>query len=194
MLASSYTPGLKIDGVAAIAPATEQVTMGEHMQSLGVGTNLATYLINACSDTYGDVSLSASVRPGATVLVTHAAQRCVLDPSLVASQIAGAGGKSVANRDVDGRALGARLRENTPTGDIGGASLLIDQGTGEEIIDVAMTRQWVAELCAAGYKLALVTYPDLSHLGIVFDSTFTTNLIDWTVDPFAGSPARYSCL
>lgn len=193
-LASRYAPGLKIDGVAALAPATDLVPLGERMQSIGVGTILSAYLIAAYSDTYSDVRLSAYVRPGATVKVIQAAQRCVTDPSLAASLIAGVSGQSVSTRDVGSGALGARLRENTPTADMGSAPLLVAQGTGDEIINIALTQQWVTAQCAAGYRLAFTTYPDLTHLGIIHDATFTTNLINWTVDRFAGRPAPNTCV
>jgi acetyl esterase/lipase len=192
-LAASYAPDLKIVGVAALAPATDLLPLAKQVQFSAAGTIASAYLITSYSNTYSNVRFNDYVRAGAYVQVTHAAKRCLTDPSLAASLIAGSGGQSIARQDFSSGSLAARLSENTPTANLGGIPLLVAQGTGDEVINISITQNWVAAQCAAGYHLAFKPYPDLTHMGLLGDSMFTTDLVDWTVDRFSGAPAPATC-
>jgi acetyl esterase/lipase len=193
-LARSYAPQLKIDGVAALAPATDLVPLAERVQTAAAGTVVTGYFLVAYSNTYKNVSFDAYVRPGARVQVHKAAQRCLTDPGLAASVIAGSGGQSIFVKPVASGSLGVRLRQNTPTADMGGAPLLVAGGTGDEVINIAINEKWVHDQCAAGDKLDFITYPNLTHMGVLdADSPLTKQLTDWTVDRFAGKPAPNTC-
>jgi hypothetical protein len=77
---------------------------------------------------------------------------------------------------------------------MGGAPLLVGQGTSDEVIDISITEQWVADECAAGRELDFRKYPDRSHMGVLdADSPLTEELIAWTADRLAGKPASNSC-
>lgn len=151
-------------------------------------------MITSFSNTYRDVRFDDYVRPGARVQVRTAAQRCLTDPGLAASFIAGSGGQSIFSKDLAGRPLGERLRANTPTADMGGAPLLVAQGTGDEVINISINEKWVADQCAAGYKLDFKKYPNLIHMGVLdATSPLTEELVAWTADRFAGKPASSNC-
>jgi acetyl esterase/lipase len=193
-LAASYAPGLTIDGVAGQAPATDLVSLAERVQTAAAGTVVTEYVIAAYSDTYPDVRFSDYVRPGAVVQVRAAAQRCLTDPGLAASVIAGSGGQSIFGKNLASGPLGDRLRQNTPTADMGGAPLLVAGGTGDEVINIAINEKWVAGQCAAGYHLDFITYPGLTHMGVLAaDSPLTGELTTWTAGRFAGKPAPATC-
>jgi acetyl esterase/lipase len=193
-LAPSYAPQLKIVGVAALSPATDLVPLAESVQHAAAGTVVTGYVITAYSNTYNDVRFDDYVRPGARAQVRNAARRCLTDPGLAASVIAASGGESIFGKNLASGPLGRRLRQNTPTADMGGAPLLVAQGTGDEVISIKITENWVPEQCAAGYKLDFRKYPGLTHMGVLAaKSPLTEQLTRWTADRFAGKPAPNTC-
>jgi acetyl esterase/lipase len=193
-LAATYAPNLKIDGVAALAPATNLVSLANVIEGKTVGNILGAYLVAAYADTYPDIHLNNYVRPGAIAAVDQAAKRCLTDPGLVASVIISATQpKGVFKDDLTTGPLANRLKQNTPTADMA-PPLLVAQGTGDEVIPVSITRTWVANQCAAGHKLQFQTYPNLTHMGLVApNSALTTYLINWTTNRFAGKPPPNNC-
>jgi hypothetical protein len=77
---------------------------------------------------------------------------------------------------------------------MGGAPLFVGQGTGDEVINIAITKQWVHKQCSAGYKLDFRTYAGRTHMGVLdADSPLTPQLSTWTADRFAGKPAPNTC-
>lgn len=193
-LAPSYAPELQIDGVAALSPATDIVALAQSVQHRALGTVVSAFVLTAYSDAYDDVRLDDYVRPGASVQVREASERCLADPSLAASVISGLGGQSVSTQDPSAGPLGERLRENIPTADVGGVPLLVAQGTGDEVINISITEEWVPAQCAAGYHLDFRTYPDFTHMGVIQPpSPLPAELIAWTADRFAGNPATPTC-
>jgi pimeloyl-ACP methyl ester carboxylesterase len=194
-LAASYAPELKILGVAALAPATDLVPLATRVQhsGSGAGTVVSAYLLRSYSNTYSDVRFDDYVRPGAHALISQAADRCLTDPGLAASVILASTGQSAFSKDESTGPFGDRLRANTPDANLGGIPLFVAQGTGDEVINIAIAQKWVPDQCAAGYKLAFKTYPELTHMVLLSDATFTTDLVSWTVDRFAGNSAPNTC-
>ena len=193
VLADDYAPDLTIDGVAALAPATDLVSLAQRVQGAAAGTVVTAYFLTAYATTYDDVRLDDYVRPGARVAVREAAERCLTDPGLAASLIAASSGESLFSADLATGPLGDRLRENTPTADMD-APLLVAAGTSDEVINIAINEGWVAKQCAAGYELDFRKYPDRSHMGVLeADSPLTEELTAWTADRFEGRPAASTC-
>ena len=194
VLAGDYASDLTIDGVAALAPASDLVPLAKRVQGKAAGTVVSVYFLTAYANTYDDVRVDDYVRPGARVQEREAAERCLTDPGLAASVIAASGGESIFGTDLSSGPLGGRLRENTPTADMGGAPLLVAGGTADEVINIAINEGWIAKQCAAGHKLDFRTYPDRSHMGVLeADSPLTEELTTWTADRFAGKPAASTC-
>jgi len=108
-LAASYAPQLKIDGVAALAPATDLIALAESVQHVAAGTVVTGYVIADYSQTYKDIRFDDYVRPGAHAQVRNAAKRCLTDPGLAASFIAGSGGQSIFSKPLASGPLGTRL-------------------------------------------------------------------------------------
>lgn len=194
ILAASYAPDLNIDGVAALSPATNLPAMTEAVQGQLGGSLGSAFMISAYSNTYDDVDIDHYVRAGARVQVREAATRCLSDPALLASIITSLPAtQSVFAVNPTSGPAGARLAENTPTEHIA-APLLVAQGTGDEVIPFSITNDWVAQRCAAGQHLEFVSYPDLTHMGVLQpDSPLPAKLITWTADRFAGQPAEPTC-
>lgn len=194
ILADRYAPELTIDGVAALSPATELPAMSAAVQGQLGGALGSAYVITAYSETYNDVHFDDYVRPGAAVEVREASKRCLSDPALVVSVITSLPAtQSVFSADPTTGALGKHLADNTPTALIR-APLLVAQGTGDEVIPYSITKDWVTNQCAAGQHLEFVSYPDLTHMGVLQpDSGLPDKLIAWTADRFAGKPDQPTC-
>jgi uncharacterized membrane protein HdeD (DUF308 family)/acetyl esterase/lipase len=193
VLADDYAPDLTINGVAALAPASDLVPLAQRVQGAAAGTIVTAFFLTAYAGTYDDVKLDDYVRPGARVTVREAAGRCLSEPGLAVSLITASGGESLFARDLSTGPLGDRLRENTPTADMK-PPLLVASGTGDEVINIAINEGWVAQQCAAGYKLDFRTYPGRTHMGVLdADSPLTDELATWTADRFAGKPAASTC-
>lgn len=194
MVARDYAPELTVDGVAALAPATDLVALAEEVQHRPGGDLLSAYVGVAYSDTYDNVHLDTYIRAGARVAVNEAARRCVSDPAVMASVVvAGPQNQSVLRRDVTSGPLGDRLSDNIPTANLP-APLLVAQGTSDDVIPITITEDWIPEQCAAGYELDFRTYRGLSHLSLVTpDSPLIDDLTGWTRDRFAGDPAHSTC-
>lgn len=194
MVAGDYAPRLTIDGVAALAPATDLVTLAQDVQHKPGGALVSAYVGTAYSRTYDDVHLDGYIRRGARVLVAEAARRCVRDPAVLASVLeVGPEWQSVVVGDFTSGPLGDRLRDNTPTADVG-APLLVAQGTDDEVIPVGITEAWVPRQCAAGHDLDFRTYRGLTHLSLVAeDSPLTNHLTNWTTARFAGEAPTSTC-
>ena len=168
--------------------------MSEGVQGqLGGALGLA-YLISACSSTYSDVHFDNYVRPGARTQAREASKRCLSDPALLLSIITSLPAtQSVFAADPTTGAVGERLAENTPT-DLISISLLVAHGTGDEVIPFSITEDWVTKQCAAGQHLEFVSYPNLTHMGVLQpDSGLPDRLIAWTADRFAGTPPEPTC-
>ena len=193
LLAEDYAPDLAIDGVSAIAPVTDPVSLVQSIEHSAGGSILVSLGLTAYSNTYDDVSFDENVRPGAHEMVREAAQRCVPSSSLLASVIAGSGGDSILATDVSSSRFGDRLRENTPSADMR-FPLLVAAGDADEIISIAITESWVADQCAAGYDLDFRAYPGFTHLSVLEEpSAMPGELIAWTEDRFGGVPASSTC-
>jgi hypothetical protein len=87
ILAPSYAPDVTVEGVAALAPATDVVALAEQVQGKPGGSLGSAYVISAYSEIYEDVSFDDYVRAGARVQVAAAAKRCLSDPALLFSLI-----------------------------------------------------------------------------------------------------------
>jgi hypothetical protein len=169
------------------------VSLAQRVQGSAPGTVVTAYVVTSYANTYDDVRLEDYIRPGATVAVREAAERCLTDPSLAASLIAVSSGESVFSTDLSTGPLGERLRENSPTAEMD-VPLLVGQGTGDEVINIAITEAWVAPQCEAGYELDFREYPDRTHMGVLdADSPLTDELPTSTADRFAGNPAESTC-
>jgi uncharacterized membrane protein HdeD (DUF308 family)/alpha-beta hydrolase superfamily lysophospholipase len=194
ILADTYAPELTIDGVAALSPATDLPAMAEAVQGQLGGALGSAYVISAYSSTYSDVHFDDYVRPGARTQVREASTRCLSDPALLLSIITSLPvTQSVFAADPTTGAAGKHLAENTPT-DLISIPLLVAHGTGDEVIPLSITENWVTNQCAAGQHLEFVSYPNLTHMGVLQpDSGLPDKLIAWTADRFAGAPPEPTC-
>ncbi|MDQ0032216.1 uncharacterized membrane protein HdeD (DUF308 family)/pimeloyl-ACP methyl ester carboxylesterase [Arthrobacter bambusae] len=195
-LASGYAPEVKLDGVVAMAPASDTIGLVRSLPALKGGSALAAFVIAAYSATYPDVRFDSYVLPSARIMVREMASRCLSNADEFVSILAALSldnDQGILAADPAEGPLGQRLRENTPTGTIH-APLMVAQGLADPLIRPGMQSTYVASRCAAGEIIDYREFAGRDHLSLVADtSPLIPGLLAWTADRFAGKPAPESC-
>lgn len=193
-LAPDYAPELRIDGVAALAPASNLPALVEVIEDSRVLTLFATYVVQAYASVYEDVRFADYVRPGAQLITREMAQRCLSEPGVAVS--VGQAlllDRPIWDQDPTSGPLGARLAENVPTGPVP-APLLIGQGETDTLITPRAQQAYVADRCAGGQQVDYRTYPGRDHLQLVeADSPAMTEVVEWTRARLEGETALDTC-
>jgi len=191
-LARAYAPDLTLVGVAAAAPATDLVANIGGAKNAAVRALMTSYAAAAWSQVFG-IPLSTIARPAGVDLMRRLAANCVtLDGFRLRTKI-GLARMTYVLRNVDlaadlrwGPLMRANSVEPTPLG----VPLLVAQGSGDVIIDPAVTRRFVERMCAAGQPVRFVTDGG-DHVTIAKRTATTT--VAWLADRFAGRPALSDC-
>lgn len=194
VLAKQYAPELDIEGVAALAPASNLPALVDNLGEVTGGELFASYVIDSYAKTYDDVSYDEYVRPGAQPIVEELAKRCLAEPStLVSIATVLSLDKPIWKGDPDRGTFAARLQENVPTGPIA-APLLIGQGGDDSLVVPSAQDAYVKARCAAGQQVDYRVYDGRDHVPLVeADSPAIPELIAWTRDRIAGKPATSTC-
>lgn len=195
-LAHEYAPDLKLDGVAALAPASNLPALVANLPHVTGGSVFASYVLAAYAATYPDVSERAYLRPGATVTVDRMSQRCLAPPGVLASvltALALSRDPEIFAEDPTTGALGRRLAQNVPPPTIS-APLLIAQGAADKLVIPAAQQDYVNRLCAAGQQVDYRTYAGRDHVPLVEpDSPLIPQLVTWTHDRLDHKPIQQGC-
>jgi uncharacterized membrane protein HdeD (DUF308 family)/alpha-beta hydrolase superfamily lysophospholipase len=194
ILAPTYAPDVTIMGVAAMAPASNLPGLIDNLGNVTGGELFASYVIDAYSRAYPDVTYREYVRPGAQPIVREMAARCLAEKSTLLSVLTIKSlDKTIWNGDPDKGALAARLRENIPAVHIQ-APLLIGQGGADSLVVPAAQDAYIKARCAAGQQVDYRTYPGRDHVPLVEpDSPAVPDLIAWTRDRLEGKTPRSTC-
>ena len=183
-----YAPDVPISGTAALAPASDLVSLVRTMRSAPAGAVLSSYVVTAYARAYPDVNVSEVLRTTARPLVSRIATRCPSEPRSLASVLTAL---SVQEQDVLAEdpgtgPLGRRLRENTPT-DPGTSPLLLAQGDADPLVRPDAQAAYVARLRAGGHRVDYRTYPGRDHGSLVErGSALLPELLRWTAARFRG--------
>jgi len=190
VLAPTYAPDLTIDGVAALAPASNLPGLVSSLDSVTGGEIFASFVVAAYTATYPDVSFVGLVRPGARIIIREMADRCLAEKSsLVSIATALALDGPIWNTSLDRGPIHDRLAANVPVGPIA-APVLIGQGADDTLITPADQAAYVKDRCDAGYAVDYRTYAGRDHVPLIEpDSPLVPDLVAWTADRFAGKPA-----
>ncbi|OAH50154.1 alpha/beta fold hydrolase [Microbacterium oleivorans] len=195
-MAREYAPELYVQGVAALAPASDPPALVQNISSVTGGSIFASYAFASFSSIYDDVSYDDYVRPGADTVLRQMSERCLSDPAIVVS-VAAALGMSGDPRlfstppatgplGIHLRANAAPLRQNAP--------LLVAHGGADGVIPVTTQTAYVERMCAAGQVVDYRIYDGYEHAAVVErPSPLLEELIDWTAARFAGEPAPEEC-
>ncbi len=193
--APSTAPDIRLAGVVAIAPATDIIRILAHHAGTPKGAILSAYGALSYTTWYPDVRFEEIVTPGTEAIARSLADLCQFDPAdqeKMGAIVAGLAGREVLI-DPSSGALGKRLRENEPTGDVS-VPVLIAQGLDDAVVTPDVTDDFVAARCAAGQSLTYWRAAGLDHGGIVQPgSPLEAPLVAWTRDRFLGVPVPAGC-
>jgi uncharacterized membrane protein HdeD (DUF308 family)/acetyl esterase/lipase len=191
VLATSYAPDVPLAGVAALSPASDLIGLVRNLPNVTGGQLFASYVVKAYAAQYDDVRISDVLDPASTSLVQEFGDRCLAEKETIISilELGALKDRSIFSSDPTTGAIGARLRENVPTGDIA-APLLIGQGLADPLVLPEVQQGYVDSRCAAGQELTYRTYAGFDHVGVVEpESPLVPDLLAWTEDRIAGTPA-----
>jgi alpha-beta hydrolase superfamily lysophospholipase len=191
---TDYAPDVGVVGVAALAPASDLVALAAGLETLPGGSIFATYMLDAYAAAYEDVRVEDYVEAGARVTFDELARRCLAEPAVFPSVLTSLSlGWSSFTSELAQGALGERLVQNTPSGEIR-APLLLGQGEADPLVLPDVQAAYVRARCEAGQLVDYRTYADRDHVGVVAtDSPLITELLDWTRDRLDGVPPEDSC-
>ncbi|KAB7745719.1 alpha/beta fold hydrolase [Nostocoides sp. F2B08] len=194
MLAPTYAPELAIEGVAALAPASNLPALIDNLGNVTAGELFAAFVIDSYAAIYDDVSYEEYVRPGAQPIVEEMAGRCLADRrTLISVGTIFALDRTIWNGDPNRGALAQRLEENTPAGPIE-APLLIGQGADDQLVVLPAQEAFVEERCAAGQQVDFRVYEGRDHVPLVEpDSPAIPELVEWTQARLQGEPVENTC-
>jgi alpha-beta hydrolase superfamily lysophospholipase len=193
-LAPTYAPDVNVIGVAALAPASNLTGLVSNLDAVPGGSIFASYVFDSYSAVCPDVRYDDYIRPQARTLVHEMATRCLAKPSALVSVVESlvVDGPIFATDPSTG-ALGARLAENVPDGDIP-APLFLGQGAADSLVLPAAQREYVAARCAAGQPLEYREYEWRDHVPLVEpDSPLVPDLFAWTEARLAGDAPVSTC-
>ena len=196
-IAEQYAPDVPLDGVVALAPASDLPALVEGLSETEGGSVFAAFVISAYSALFPDVSFDRYVRAGAQVTVREMAKRCLAEPATLVSVLALIALKDdpdITASDPSTGPLGQRLKQNVPPA-VSAVPILIGQGSGDEIVHSEMQSGYVTQLCGEGASVDFRAYGGLGHLSLVESgSPAIEEAIAWTRDRFAGAEARNGCV
>ncbi|KHK97990.1 hypothetical protein LK09_09120 [Microbacterium mangrovi] len=187
-LAKKYAPELKIEGVAALAPAANLPGLTGSLNQFIGGSVFASFVAAAYSATYSDVTWSEYIRPGAEPVVRAMSERCLTGAGLYVSVLDAL--SLTRDPDIFGESptigpLGRRLEENVPPATIT-VPLLIAQGDTDPIVLPAVQKSYIARVRSAGEHVDYRTFAGEDHVGLVKPgSPLIPVLFSWTASRFA---------
>lgn len=193
-LATGYAPELDIEGVVALAPASNLPALLSSLVDVTGGDLFASYVIAGYVAAYPDVTVREYVRPAARPIVAEMSQRCLADRGTLVSILQTLLlDKPVWTGDPDRGAFHDRLVENIPSGQID-APLLLGQGEADPLVVPGAQEEYVDARCAAGYAVDYRTYRGLGHVPLVEpESPAVADAIVWTQQRLAGDPPTDTC-
>lgn len=195
-MARDYAPEVWIQGVAALAPASDPPALVQNISSVTGGSIFASYAFASFSQIYDDVDYDDYVRPGADTVLRRMSERCLSDPAIivsVAAAIGMSGDPRLFSTPPASGALGRHLRDNAaPLRQT--APLLLAHGGADSVIPVGTQADFVDRMCAAGQDVDFRIYDGFEHAAVVErPSPLIEELIDWTRARFAGEPVEEGC-
>ena len=193
-LAPTYAPELRLAGVAAAAPATE---LGPLMRDdLGTpgGKNLLAMTLWSWSRVYG-APLDQVVDPAALPEVDRLAGICLESPIDIRPRAAV--GKALEQRFLSVSDLTSLepwrtlLAQNTIGALPPSIPVFLAQGDADQVIQPAVTQDYMRRLCAAGSRVTFVSLPGVGHGTAAMKSALAA--IAWIADRFGGAPMQNDC-
>jgi pimeloyl-ACP methyl ester carboxylesterase len=187
-LAKTYAPELKIEGVAALAPAANLPGLTGSLGAFIGGSVFASFVAAAYSATYPDVTWGEYIRPGAEPVVRAMSERCLTGAGMYVSVLDAL--SLTRDPDIFGESptagpLGRRLEQNIPPATIT-VPLLIAQGKADPIVLPSVQQSYIDRVRSTGEHVDYRTFAGEDHVGLVKPgSPLIPVLFRWTASRFA---------
>jgi pimeloyl-ACP methyl ester carboxylesterase len=171
-LAPKWTPGLKIRGTVAFAPAShigEQAALLRSVTTPGGITGIAALILRGADAAYPSLHVSSLLSPQAAALYPQTDTQCL--PALSGAGSFGSLSPSqLLQPGADIAPLVAALNANDPEDLTIRTPVQIEQGTGDTTVFPAFTQQLESAYRQRGAKLTVKTYPNLTHSEVVSEA------------------------
>jgi hypothetical protein len=189
-LQPSYAPDVDIIGVVRQAPATDLEAMFLGVTGPNARGGIVSLLVmaaDAYTKQYPDVTIGQVLTSRGRGSLNNVVKRLCLVPAIIGTQLA----KSSNLIQPDGLdALKPDVDKNIP-GSTFTMPIFIAQGDVDVIVRPAITKAYVAKLCAAGVTLTLKTYPGVGHFDVVDSSDH--DVLAWMAAVRYGTPPTSTC-
>jgi pimeloyl-ACP methyl ester carboxylesterase len=194
LLAKTYAPELNLVGIAAAAPATElAILMKDDLGSAG-GKNLTAMTLWSWQRVFG-APMSRVVEPEAIPVVNRLAEACIesIYDLVVRRDIERPLERSFlkVKNPVDIEPWRSLAAANSPGPLPSDIPLFVAQGSADQLVRPAVTRDYVNRACRAGDKVRLVILPGVGHGFAGRDSAAAA--IQWIAARFAGDAPPDDC-
>ena len=186
-LAASYAPGLRVLGVAAVAPATATEQALRQFGSVSALNELFVTIVAGYHAAYPQFDPAALLTPEALSQLPVVDQQCDITGTYSTSSA-----PVLAHNPLDTPALAAIVHTNSPGNRPAGAPLLVVQGTGDQLVPQLLTDTFVSKACAAGDTVDYRLYPGANH-GDPELTASSTDIAAWFADRVDGKPATSTC-
>ncbi|MFZ0872927.1 MAG: lipase family protein [Rhodanobacter sp.] len=194
IIARDYAPELRLQGVAAAAPATDLKTLLSDDADTDGGRNVTAMTLWSWQRVYG-APIDQVVQPAAMPAVNALANEC-LESLYDMVQ------RHYSQRPLEQHFLSvpdvtqlepwhSLLEQNIPGTLPSDIPVLITQGAADRLVLPEVTRAYVQRLCAAGSTVMYREWPGVHHGLIGSDSALQA--VAWIADRFDGKAAPNTC-
>jgi alpha-beta hydrolase superfamily lysophospholipase len=194
LLAERYAPELKLLGVAAAAPATELAQLMKADLDSNGGRNLTAMTLWSWQRIYHAPS-DAVLDPSAIPVVNQLAGECieslfdVFERKLTQRPLAHA--FLVSDDFISREPWASLLKQNTPGALPAKLPVFLAQGTTDQLVLPAVTRDYARRLCANGSAVLFDPVANTGHGFVAFKASDAA--VAWIADRFAGARAPSNC-
>ena len=191
--AADYAPDVPLAGVAALAPASDVVSLIRGVQDSPTGQLFGVFTVFGYDAAYPDVRRDDYLRGAALPAARGIAARCLSEPATLLSLPSVLVGEPLFARDLTTGPMGERLAENVPD-ERTRVPTFLGQGLDDPLVLPPVQERFARALCAKGQPLRYREYPGRDHLSVVAeDSPMLPELVRWTTRRFAGDPVTTRC-
>ena len=192
--AASYTPDLKLVGVAAGAPASALIPLFRGKIGTDFGNLLAAFSLDSWVQVYPSLKLDQVVTAAARPIVRNIATYCIHNmtqalPAVLHAKVLKITFLSKKPWDIE--PWKSELETNTAGHMPIRAPLYIGQGTADPLVLPAVQADFVKGLCTAGSTVEYRTYPGIGHLDV--GPAAMSDVTAWIAARFAGTAAPSTC-
>jgi acetyl esterase/lipase len=192
-MAAGYAPELKLEGVAAAAPATYLGELFDADFATTAGRTLTAMALLSWSKVF-DQPLKSILAPQARPSferVSHDCIQSIAEMLKIEQDTAGLQTKFLTANPTKVEPWQSIMARNAPGAAPPGAPVFLAQGTADDIVRPSITKRFADHLCKGGARVVLVALEGASHSFAGQDSARTA--VEWMADRFSGKAPPSDC-